>query len=383
MRILILGGTGAMGVSLVKILATCIDNEIFVTSRKTNTSTEQVHYIQGNAKDAAFLSTLLKGEKYDAIVDFMIYTPQELSDRIELLLSSTKQYVFLSSSRVYADTGESCITENATRLLDVSNDKEYLAGSEYALEKAREENILFESKCKNWTIIRPYITYNDERLQLGVMEKEGWLYRALLGKKIVFSKDIADKYTTITHGDDVAMRIAGVLGLDEAMGETFHIASEYSLKWSQILDIYVNAIEQSTGKRPEVHWVDNAEYMRWVTGNVYQVKYDRLYNRRFNSNKIERVCGQNIASSGSIFGNEYILPMTGLTQCIDQFIKNGYNYKKISWALEGYHDRFTKDKSLISSIQGKRNKIVYLLYRYAPVWMLKVLRKIRNCISLH
>ena len=40
--------------------------------------------------------------------------------------------------------------------------------------------------------------------QLGVLEKELWLYRALNGRTIVFSKDIAEKSTTLTYGYDVA-----------------------------------------------------------------------------------------------------------------------------------------------------------------------------------
>ena len=78
------------------------------------------------------------------------------------------------------------ITEKSKRLLDVCTDEEYLKTDEYALTKVRQENILLSSGKKNWTIIRPYITYNVERLQLGVYEKENWLYRALHGRSIVF-----------------------------------------------------------------------------------------------------------------------------------------------------------------------------------------------------
>ena len=71
----------------------------------------------------------------------MSYTTEELKDRIELMLSATEQYIFLSSSRVYAGT-DSLLTEDSPRLLDVTNDKEYLKTDEYALAKAREENII-------------------------------------------------------------------------------------------------------------------------------------------------------------------------------------------------------------------------------------------------
>lgn len=183
MRILVFGGTGAMGTSLVSILAEQ-GHEVFVTTRKTrNPENNHVHYIVGNAHDMTFVRNLLGNaaeKRYDVLVDFMVYGSSELSDRAEELLSGVGQYVFLSSSRVYADS-EMPIKEDFPRLLDVCDDDVYLRSDEYALAKAREEDILRNSGHKNWTIIRPYITYSSERLQLGFWEKEAWLQRAIRG----------------------------------------------------------------------------------------------------------------------------------------------------------------------------------------------------------
>jgi len=51
MNILILGGTGAMGVPLVKLLAEKNDNNIYVTTRSKRDNKGNVTYIQGNGKD--------------------------------------------------------------------------------------------------------------------------------------------------------------------------------------------------------------------------------------------------------------------------------------------------------------------------------------------
>ena len=188
MRILILGGTGAMGVSLVQILAQNPLNEIYVTSRSTRTSTGNVNYIKGNAHDISFVKMLLDKRDYDAIVDFMVYSPKEFADRAKIFLLATKQYVFLSSSRVYADAGQKRIKEGNSRLLDVCRDEVYLATNEYALAKAREENILFDGNYKNWTIIRPYITMiivcNWEFLK----KKTGYIVRLII--KLLFFRKI-------------------------------------------------------------------------------------------------------------------------------------------------------------------------------------------------
>ena len=219
MDILILGGTGAMGRHVSELLKAKGYN-VYITSRSRRENDEIISYIQGNAKELAFISKLCQ-KHWDVIIDFMVYSIDELKERINIILKSTDQYIFLSSARVYADSP--IISEDSPRLLDVCQDKEYVASNEYAIAKAKEENLLFESKYKNWTIVRPGLTYAENRLQLGVYEKENWLYRALHGRSIVFSKDLMDKYYTLSYGKDVADGIVQLVGKTEAIGQVFHI----------------------------------------------------------------------------------------------------------------------------------------------------------------
>lgn len=185
LKILLLGGTGAMGVHLSKILNNQ-GEDVYVTTRRERKGMG-ITYIQGNAHENAFLSDILQKYHFDVLIDFMIYNTSEFADRVDLLLSSVGQYIFLSSSRVYADS-QTPITENSPRLLDVYKEEEYLKTDKYALSKARQEDILHRSGKNNWTVIRPYITYSEIRLQLGVLEKELWLYRALNGRTNRFFK---------------------------------------------------------------------------------------------------------------------------------------------------------------------------------------------------
>ncbi|MFI3163953.1 MAG: NAD-dependent epimerase/dehydratase family protein [Bacillota bacterium] len=158
MKVLVLGGTGAMGIHLVSNLVK-MQCYVHVTTRSDKDSESQfIKYIKGNAQDNQFLNSLLQ-EKYDVIVDFMVYNTKKFKERVDLLLSATSQYIFLSSSRVYSNSDE-IIVEDTPRLLDYTRDKEYLKTDEYALAKARQEDILFNHNNKNWTIVRPYITYD-------------------------------------------------------------------------------------------------------------------------------------------------------------------------------------------------------------------------------
>lgn len=127
-----------MGVYLLERLKQT-EHEVYVTSRSGHPDEGNIHYIEGNAKDDDFLLPLL-ANGYDCIIDFMVYSTFEFVDRYKQLLAAAKQYIFLSSYRVYADNGLEPITEESPLLLDVVKDAKYRKTDEYALTKARQEN---------------------------------------------------------------------------------------------------------------------------------------------------------------------------------------------------------------------------------------------------
>lgn len=364
MRVLLLGGTGAMGISLKDILAGRRD-EVYITSRSGHIDDGMIHYIQGDAHDDSFMAEVLKGE-YDAIVDFMVYKSGEFEKKAGRLLDNTGQYIFTSSSRVYADS-KTPITENSPRLLDVCKDEEYLKTDEYALAKAREEDVLLNGDKKNWTIIRPYITYNVERLQLGAIEKDVWLYRALHGRNIPLPKDIAACQTTMTYGGDVAKAIAGLIGNERALGEAFHLTGIEHRSWSDVLDIYLNVLEKEIGMQPKVYMPESSLGLTKVMGNTYQVRYDRLYNRVFDNTKLLSAIGT--------------MPFTsmedGLGSCLSEFLKKPKWRGQVNSKTEAYINKQTKDKMMDSELVGSKEKVKYYGWYYIP-GLLELLRKIKG-----
>lgn len=357
MNILVLGGTGAMGRPLVQELS--MENTVWVTSRKPHPSTGSVRYILGNAKDLTFLEQALTERHYDAIVDFMVWTT-EFEAVLPMLLQNTDQYVFISSARVYSQSDEP-ITESTPRLLDVSDDQIYLRTNEYALAKAREEDLLRKSGSKNYTIIRPSITYNTHRLQLGVFEKEAWLYRALHGRSIVFSDDIADKLTTMTLGDDVAKGIASIVGQDSAIGETFHITYPSSLLWSDVLNVYLQVLEKHLGRKVNVVMTKKCTNLLFPA-RIYQVIYCRYFNRTFDNSKIGQYCDV----------SKFTAPEEGLVECLQRFLDSP-SFSTIDWPLEALNDKAANERTPISEIPGIGSKIYYLLYRYDLQWLERLL----------
>lgn len=350
MEVLVLGGTGAMGVPLVKLLSKRGD-AVYVTTRSQKQNAENITYVCGNAKDSEFFKKLMN-RNYDAIVDFMVYGTEELQQRLDSLLNHTSQYFFFSSSRCYADSSVA-IRENSPRLVDVCKDPEYLATDEYGLAKGKEENLLFNSRKKNWTIIRPYITYNAYRLQLGVYEKENWLRRALEGRTIVFPEDIASKKTSLTFGPDVAGAVVELIGNEKAYGQAFHITTAESHTWGEILDFYCKKIEQKTGKRPKVKMIKDSTELQRVW-NPWQIRYDRLYNRTFDNSKIESVRGS----------YNYKPCFDGLSECLDEFLDNPIWLVNSNTRYEAWCDRQVGEFTPLNEIPGHFNKLRYLKWRF-------------------
>lgn len=353
MKVLILGGTGAMGVPVVNILANK-NYDVFITTRYNRISTKNnVKYLVGNAMELEFINNILK-DKYDVVIDFMVYTVDQFKERLDLFLDNTNQYIFMSSSRVYNDSEGKLLNENSSRLLDSINDENYKQSNEYAIAKAREENYLINSDKKNWTIIRPYITFNDYRLQLGVFEKEVWLQRALNGKTIVFSKDIASKYTTLTYGGDVSKCIVGLIDNKESLGQIFHVTTTETIKWEDVLKLYIDTILDITGKKPKVVMLENSKIIGDICHNHYQIKYDRLFDRKFDNKKI-------VSFNKDIsFEDTRVV----LRKCLTSFLNSNRPFLGTDWRLEGALDRICNEKSKVMSIKGHKNKIKYFVYRY-------------------
>ena len=352
-----------MGIPLVKLLAPY--NNVWVTSRSVRPSSGNLHYVHGNAQSKDFIFSLLQTRHYDAIVDFMARSYENLQSILSEILVSTDQYVFISSARVYAELNAP-ITEDTPRLLDCSTDKDFLKTEEYSLTKAREENLLFASEEKNFTIIRPSITYNDYRLQLGMFEKEAWLYRALRGRSIVFSEDLADKITTMTHGHDVARGIAALIGRTDALGQVYHITSPLSLPWRTVLSAYVEVLEEQLQRPVNVCWTKKTAYRKFKE-QEYRLKYCRLYNRRFDNSRIGKYL--------DVF--EFTSPEQGLKDCLRSFLQDPL-FSAIDWRIEGLHDKAAKEKTPLAEIPDLPGKVTYLAYRYGFSFILPVLKKARG-----
>jgi nucleoside-diphosphate-sugar epimerase len=362
-NILLMGGTGAMGVYLRQILAERGDN-VFVTTRAERPDEKGIRYLRGDAHNLDFLKRIVAETNPDAMVDFMIYYTESFRRRVQTLLSMSPQYVFLSTYRVFADVLP--IVEDSPRLLDVIEDETYLKTDEYALTKARQEDALRSSGKRNWTIIRPAITYSKERFQFWVLEAPIVCWRALHNLPVIMPREMLDRQTTMTWGGDVAQMIADLIGNPHALGEDFNCATAEHHTWKEVSEIYGRVI----GLRVVPCSVE--EYI-WGP-NRYQIVYDRMFNRVMDNSKVLRVTG--------IKQESFVTLEYGLSQELTEFKKHPH-YKRLDIEWNAAMDRLTKTRAPLSAFSPSERNL-YLIARYPTLFNslpMRVVRKIHRLMK--
>lgn len=341
-KILLLGGTGVIGSEFIRNFNN--KHNIFTTSRKKRDFDKVIH---GDAKNDTFLKRILT-EKWDVIIDLLIYSKIEFENRYKLLLKSTKNYIFVSTSRVYNDSSKE-INERSLRLIDSNSKINSYSPDDYSLIKAYQENLLLNNDLKNFTIVRPYITFNKDRLQLIHLEKEFWLQRLISNKELVLPREVLDKETTLTSGKTVAAMINKIINKDPN-GAIFNLTTNQTYSWNIILKKYIDIFNTYNSKNPQFRVLPLKDYFNYY-GNNNQITYDRFFNRRFEANKLfEDIISNN--NELELLGDEF-----------KNFLQNPkFNY--ITPRFNGISDKIINSFDYKLLRMGTKNAIVYLMGRF-------------------
>lgn len=287
-KVLLIAGGGTLGSYTAKEL---LKNgcEVDIICLEDNVSdNENLHYFKANA-DLEYLTEFLKNRYYDAIVNFIHYTSTEVYKPIHMLLTGkTDQLVFLSSYRVYDDK-QIPITEEAPQLVDTVDDDEFLEKEDYAAPKSRNERFIREeSGTKNWTIVRPVISFSSRRLDVNTTSGRDVIECAERGETIYLPLAAKNLTAGLDWAGNSGKLIANLLFKEDALGEAFTVSSAQNLKWYEIADMYTELVGTQFG------WLETKEFIEHYPSfkkYPWPLKYDRLLEREIDNTKILRVTG--------------------------------------------------------------------------------------------
>lgn len=236
MRILIVGGTGLISSELAA-QAHARGDQLTLINRGRSTvasAPPAADVIHGDATDPAAMRSVLRGrqlrgEKFDAVVQFVAFTPEHVAQDIETFARLTDQYVLIA-------TGASYKSHEHFVALTEDTPQENLFW-EYARLKQAAEQVLREragAAGLPWTIVRPAHTYGPSKIPAFTGNSRApWTIvdRMRRGADIVIPGD-GTALWTITHARDVAAGILGLLGQADALEKAVHITSDTALTWT-------------------------------------------------------------------------------------------------------------------------------------------------------
>jgi nucleoside-diphosphate-sugar epimerase len=280
MRILFLGGTGNISTACVE-LALASGHEVTILNRGQHPSPfgSRVKTVVGERGDAALLRRASEAGRFDAVVDFLAYRPEQVEAAIVAFGARVGQYVFISSASVYERPVVRYLITEETPLANPF--------WEYARQKiACEELLLGAWRQQGFplTIVRPSYTYGPSWIPSGLGGQDYTVVdRIRRGLPIVCHGD-GTALWVMTASSDFAVGLVGLLGRKDALGEAFHITSDEVLTWDGVYQ----AIGRAAGREPEIVHVPSDLIAALYPERGGSLLGDKAWSVVFDNGKIRR-----------------------------------------------------------------------------------------------
>lgn len=295
-KVLLIAGGGTLGTYTAEELLRLGHSVEIICLEDKKSDNKNLKYYKANAT-VEYLNNLFRENRYNGIVNFIHYP--DYKDYIpyhELLSRNTEHLIFLSSYRVYADM-QHPITERAPQLIDViKDDPAFHEKEDYALAKSRAERFLSDNPYpKNWTVVRPVISFSDRRLDINMVSGHVVIDAAKEGKTIQLPVEAKNLTAGLDWAGNSGKLIANLLFKEHCIGEAYTISSAQNITWGDVADIYAGIL--------------NVKF-EWVPVNypkdAWQWYYDRAYDRRIDNSKVLKATGLKPTDFKSIKEGIYI-----------------------------------------------------------------------------
>ncbi len=237
MKVLFIGGTGNISTDCVRLAAER-NIEMFLLNRGNRKPDLPAGVIQLHADviNLAEYAAAVKPYKFDCVVNWIGYSPEDIDADFAIFNGKTSQYIFISSASCYQKPPLNYIITESTPLCNPFWEyaRKKIASEARALELIREKGFPV-------TIVRPSFTYSDRWLPCALGGHDYTVIdRMKTGRKIIVHGDGLSLWT-MTHSADFARGFTGLLGNANAIGEAYHITSDEVLTWNQIYTAMADA----------------------------------------------------------------------------------------------------------------------------------------------
>ena len=353
-KILLLGGSGTLSKAILEELLS-VGYEVSVFNRGHNNNVLPTGVLK--KVSCCF---------FDVVVDFLSREPKDIARVYSLFMNSCHQYIFISTCCIYRRNKEDFpLTEDSPK-----PNKDW----DYNVNKFNCEVTLKQLSFKSssyYTIVRPYITYDDERIPIGIAPAYKFhktiIERIRAGKPMIMWDD-GNAITTVTHTCDFSKGVVGLMLNEKAKNEAFHITSnfQYSGK-TLLLELY-----SALGQVPNIISLSTDELCNKMPKYAKMLKGDRALDASFDNSKIKSVI------PGLCFTIDIKKGLQRIIKHYDSIEESEYDYE-----FDAQLDRvarFCGVKTKYVKYPGtkKSHKIQYNLYKNLPYRFAKRAKTILN-----
>ena len=281
MKILFIGGTGVIS-SACSELALQQGMELYLLNRGRSSRPVPVGaiHLRGDIRQPNSVTAVLGDLTFDAVVEWVAFTPDQVKSDIELFRNRTRQYIFISSASAYQKPPSFLPISESTPL--------HNPYWQYSRDKAACEALLEQTGHQEgfpYTIVRPSHTY--DRTLLPFHGGYTTVARMRAGKPVVVHGDGTSLWT-MTHHRDFAVGFVGLLGNPHANGQSIHITSDEVLSWNQIYTIVAHAADVE----PQLVHVPSELIARYDAEWGASMLGDKAYSMIFDNHKIHQMVPQ-------------------------------------------------------------------------------------------
>lgn len=226
MRVCVVGGTGNISTSIVKLLLEKGHQVTIFNRGQHRKAPEGVDLIEGDRQDRAAFEARMQAENFEAAIDMICFTAEDAH----------------SSIRAFKDVGQFVMTSTvctygiAYDWFPTTEDHPLRPLTEYGRGKAAADAVFMEAYYREGfpvTIIKPSTTYGPQQgLVRQVAWDFSWIDRIRKGKPVLVCGD-GNALHQHLHVDDAAKAFVGVLGKAHTIGQTYNMVERGYTTWAE------------------------------------------------------------------------------------------------------------------------------------------------------
>ena len=242
MKVLFIGGNGNISWWCVQ-KALEAGHEVYELNRALTRVTRRavqpgVKELISDVRNEEEVKEVLNNQEFDVVCDFICFNAEQARQAIRLFKKKCQQYIVISSEAVYQRQTENLPFTEDSPLYDYDVKDDYIKGKlevEHAFKEAYKKDRL------PVTVVRPGYTY-DTIIQVPIGQNCFTAPRRLLEGYPYLIPGDGENLLAPLHSRDFANAFVELFGVNEAIGECFHITAEKYITQNEMAECILSAL---------------------------------------------------------------------------------------------------------------------------------------------